>query len=97
MRRTTTSKSLAFAYGLGLIWAVAMVGGCALLMQPMLLLYEGLGIESAVMHTTLTMGLVVALATMVTAAFGYVVHAATSHSESTVATPVRHEAARHRI
>ena len=97
MRRTTTRKFLAFAYGLGLIWAVAMVGGSAVLMQPMLLLYEGLGIESAVMHTTLTMGLVVALATTVTASVGYVAHAATSHAESTLATPMGHEAARHRI
>ncbi len=80
MRSTNTRKFLAAAYGLGLIWTVAMVGGSVVLAQPMLELYNGLGIESAAVHVALTMSLVMLLASVVTVAVALVVRAVASQT-----------------
>ena len=76
MRSTSTRKLITATYGLGLIWIVAMVAGAVVLMQPMLALYDALGIEPAVVHTVLTMSLVVLNASAITVVVGLVLRAA---------------------
>ncbi len=96
MRRTSTRKLIAATYGLGLIWIVAMVGGAVVLMQPMLALYDALGIEPAVLHAVLTMSLVVLNATAVTIAIGLVLRAAAGHAPASHRADVVHSAVSHR-
>ena len=63
---------LAIGIGLvvGLIWFVAMIGGVSVLMQPMLELYETLGVESAAVQLLVTMLLVIIQASLVTVGVG---------------------------
>lgn len=75
MRSTSSRKSLAIIYVLGLIWLVAMIGGAAVLMNPLLALYETLGIESAAVQMVATMALVITLASFITVGVGLVLRA----------------------
>jgi hypothetical protein len=70
MRSTTYRKALATICVLGLIWFVAMIGGVSVLMQPMLELYETLGVESAAVQLLVTMLLVIIQASLVTVGVG---------------------------
>jgi hypothetical protein len=72
MRRTTSRKALTVIYVLGLIWLVAMIGGAAVLMHPMLALYETLGVESAAVQMVMTMAVVIILASLATVGVGLV-------------------------
>ena len=72
MSKTSTRKSLAMIYALGLIWLVAAIGGALVLAAPMLSLYETLGIESVAAHVVATSTLVLLLATSVTVALALV-------------------------
>jgi hypothetical protein len=79
MRRTISFKSLALAYGLALVWIVAMVGGAVVLTAPMLDLYLLLGVESVFVHSMVTLALALAAATLVTLAVALVVRAVSAH------------------
>ena len=83
MRRTTSRKALAIIYVLGLIWLVAMIGGAAVLMHPMLALYDTLGVESATVQMVVTMALVIILASLVTVGIGLVLRAKTEPEPAT--------------
>ena len=80
MRSTINRKFLALAYGLGLVWTVAMVGGAVVLTQPLLGIFGVLGIESVAVHLVATMALVIALATALTIALAIVLRAVARHA-----------------
>lgn len=81
MSKTSNRKPLATMYALGLIWIVALVGGAVVLTQPMLAIYESVGIESAAVQFVATAALVLLLATPITVAVGFVMRSTPDRAE----------------
>ena len=80
MRSTINRKFVAVAYGLGLIWSVALAGGAVVLAPPLQELYGVLGIDSVAVHLVATMALVLVLATTVTIALGLALRVVARHA-----------------
>lgn len=80
MRSTINRKSLAVAYGLGILWTAAVVVGAFVLAPPMQEVYRILGIESLTVSIMATMALDLALATTVTVALGLALRAVARHA-----------------
>jgi predicted metal-binding membrane protein len=83
MRSTINRKSLAVMYALGLVWVVAMVGAAVVLVQPMAMLYETVGIESAAFAVVATTALAILVASSVTVGVALILRATADHQKVT--------------